>query len=159
MKDKLILVKSKCNNPKNYADCNGCIFYGKNYCGTDKSSRIFCEKGYNYKLQEEEPIQTEWEWKKERYELLCGCQENKYEKEIITLHEWLQKNKPQNWQTCTTLNTSVGNIVKNKESCKKFTVSFFSNTGSTFLLRKECGIDNNRMSLIEDYEIDLGRKE
>lgn len=65
-------------------------------------------------------IKTEYEWKKERYDLLKSLDNFKdHAREIKTLGAWLKKNKPVQWATCTKLNTKYGDKVRLKVNPSK----------------------------------------
>jgi hypothetical protein len=110
MRSKLVLVKSKCNNPKYSADCQGCALDGFSSCGAGKDNAIICESGYNYKLQE--AIQTKYELAVQLYEVMLKNDESEHYKIMVELARYIRENKPDLWVTCLKDNTKVGDTVR-----------------------------------------------
>jgi len=113
MKDRLVFEKTKSENIKRCPDCHLGL---DGNCQKRKSglSCMECDPMYNYKLVEEpEEIQTEYDWKKERFDLFEGRNTTNIENaEYHQLRDWLKNNKPEKFETCTKENTKNGDTIK-----------------------------------------------
>jgi len=111
---------------------------------------------------EEEPIQTEYERKKERFGLLksSNCMAGSPEdQEIKDLDAWLRKNKQKNWLTCTRENTKVGSEVRYKNSKRLLEVEHIYRDNdfcSVWDIEVETTITNLKLDYLE---IDMGDRE
>ena len=119
MKDRLVFEKTSCEIVDGSTSCDRCDL-AKLFPGTGNCKVFGCKTNENYKLivGEKKPVPTEYEWKKERLETIKQCGK-KFILEIAPLVQWLQKNKPQNWQPCTGKNTKVGDTVRSKQNKTK----------------------------------------
>lgn len=150
---------------KKSGGCEACDFYNAgastdtNACAETKGC-----SGYIMKLvTETKKLQTEYEWKKERFELLKNSGHGLYAdlaEEICSLRSWLQDNKPQKWVECTKENTKIGDIVRRKEvmDIGSYEVRYMcNNKANCFLLANaKSTIDFNSLDRLADYEINIG---
>lgn len=89
-----------------FPECKKCYF-------DSDSCHAQCEDVGYYQLLKEEPkkIQSEYEHKLERYNLLFESGLSQYNDECTVLAGWIANNKPTNFQKCTKENTQVGDEV------------------------------------------------
>ena len=87
-------------------------------------------------------LQTEYEWKKERFEALTYYAgfSDKHTDEIVELSNWFNTRKPQ-WERCTKENTSVGDFVRPSPemipgavSCRREVVFLLDNNDGEFVI-------------------------
>ena len=153
MKDKLVFVKKK-------GFCQDCYF--------DTDSRSVCSKigacsvEYSYKEEEPKDIQTEYEWKKERLELIKRSgNSGEHSIELHKLDWWLDNNKPEKWETCTFDNTKDGDSIRDKNSIKigyKVKYILTGEQGLMVLGSLNGGSDYKHLAALSDYEIDINKE-
>lgn len=116
---------------------------------------------YKFREQEPEEIQSEYEWKKERYDLLrfnWRTPNGKEEIELKKLDIWLKDNKPEIWETCTKENTKAGDRVRFHQYDSYRTVKYVSDNSDVIIVRLKPE-SKDYSAKIGEYEINTSEGE
>jgi len=105
-------------------------------------------------------IQTEFEWIKERYDLLTSLdlpEDSILRKEAGSLYIWLGDNQPEDWQTCTKENIKPGNVVRLKANCIPREVECICKDGQIIMYNKSAN-KSFPITDLSNYEINLAEE-
>jgi len=124
--------------------------------------QMIAEEGKYIFLPNEEPkeIQTKYEWKKERHNLLLNhilnssSNTEKQSCELNSIRKWLRENKPEKWETCTNENTKVGDTIRRIDSdeLKRKVILILNNINHEFVLEYP-ELDIQHLHFMCNYEI------